>query len=112
MAFLNEPPLNTRLQFQAQKSWGFLSENNAKDELINIGKTILKTTQGNPVPAYDMERTVCDIIRSRNRIADETVLSSLKRYAASPKKNLTRLNTYAEAFGMMEAVRRYLEVLL
>ncbi len=83
-----------------------------KDELFNIGKTILKTTQGNPVPAYDMERTVCDIIRSRKRIADETVLSTLKRYSASPKKNLIRLNIYAETFGMTEAVRRYLEVLL
>ncbi len=83
-----------------------------KDELINIGKTIFKTMQGNPVLAYDMERTVCDIIRSRKRIADETVLSSLKRYSASPKKNLIRLNSYAEAFGMTEAVRRYLEVLL
>ncbi len=83
-----------------------------KDELKDIGKTILKTTQGNPVPAYDMERTICDIIRSRKRIAEETVLSSLKRYAANPIKNLARLNTYAEAFGMTQAVRRHLEVLL
>lgn len=83
-----------------------------KDELMDVGKTILKTTQGNPVPAYDMERTVCDIIRSRSRIADETVLSSLKMYAANPKKNLIRLSTYAEAFGMTAAVRSYLEVLL
>lgn len=83
-----------------------------KDELINIGKTILITTQGNPVPSYDIERTICDIIRSRKRIADETFLSSLKRYSANPKKNLIRLNTYAESFGMTESVRRYMEVLL
>ena len=83
-----------------------------KDELVNLGKTTLKTTMGNPVPAYDPERTICDIIRSRGRIADETFLSSLKIYAASPKKNLAKLNVYAEAFGMTDAVRRYLEVLL
>ena len=83
-----------------------------KDDLINVGKTILQTTFGNPVPAYDSERTICDIIRSRARIADETFLSSLKLFAASPKKNLTKLNEYAEAFDMANTVRRYLEVLL
>lgn len=83
-----------------------------KDELVDVGKTALKTTFGNPVPAYDSERTICDIIRSRSRIADETFLSSLKRYAANPKKNLTKLNEYAEAFDMKDAVRRYMEVLL
>jgi predicted transcriptional regulator of viral defense system len=83
-----------------------------KDEFLDLGKTTLKTTMGNPVPVYDSERTICDIIRSRSRIADETFLSSLKLYAASRKKNLAKLNTYAEAFGMTNAVRRYMEVLL
>lgn len=83
-----------------------------KDELMDLGKTTLKTTLGNPVPAYDPERTICDIIRSRSRVADETFLSSLKLYAANPKKNLTKLSEYAEAFDMKDAVRRYMEVLL
>ena len=83
-----------------------------KDELAGLGKTTINTTLGNPVPAYDLERTVCDIIRSRNRIAGETFLSSLKLYAASPKKNLTKLSAYAEAFEMTDSVRRYLDVLL
>lgn len=82
-----------------------------KDELVGLGKTTLKTTQGNPVPVYDLERTVCDVIRSRIRIADETFLSSLKLYMASSKKNLAKLNAYAEAFGVMNAVRRYMEML-
>ena len=83
-----------------------------KDKLAHLGKTTLKTTLGNPVPAYDPERTILDIIRSRRRIAEETLLSSLKLYAASPKKNLLNLRAYAEAFGMTEKVRRYMEVLL
>lgn len=83
-----------------------------KDELVNLGKTILHTPQGNPVPAYDLERTICDLIRSRNRISTETFISSLKLYATSPEKNLTRLSAYAEAFGISNAVRKYMEVLL
>ena len=83
-----------------------------KDALVDIGKTALKTPQGNPVPAYDMERTICDIIRNRNRLSSETFLTSLKLYAAHPKKNLTKLNNYAEAFEIKAVVRQYMEVLI
>ena len=35
-------------------------------ELFALGKTVLKTHAGNLVPAYDLKRTVCDCVRSRN----------------------------------------------
>lgn len=35
-------------------------------ELFALGKTVLKTPAGNSVPAYDLKRTVCDCVRSRN----------------------------------------------
>ena len=83
-----------------------------KDALMDLGKTMLLTTHGNLVPAYDLERTICDLIRSRNRIASETFFSSLKLFAAYPKKNLSKLYTYAEAFKMTSSVRQFLEILL
>ena len=64
-----------------------------------MGKVQLITPMGNSVPAYDMDRTICDIVRSRSRIADETFLSSLKQYAANPNKNLANLSIYAEQNG-------------
>lgn len=36
---------------------------------------------GNIVHCYDTERTICDILRSRNRIDEETVISAVKNYA-------------------------------
>ncbi len=83
-----------------------------KDDLFDMGKTTKLTPMGNPVPVYDMDRTICDIIRSRNRMADETFLSSLKLYAASNKKNLSNLCTYADSMGITNTVRKYMEVLL
>lgn len=83
-----------------------------KDELIDMGKTMRLTSMGNSVPVYDIDRTICDIIRSRNRMADETFLSSLKLYAASNKKNLFNLSTYADFMGITNTVRKYMEVLL
>ena len=67
-----------------------------KPELFELGKTTLRTPAGNDVPAYDLERTICDVIRSRNKLGTETFLAALKMYAASPKKNLNQLNTYAK----------------
>lgn len=43
-------------------------------ELFALGKTVLKTHAGNFVPAYDLKRTVCDCVRSRNKIETETFL--------------------------------------
>ena len=42
----------------------------------------------------------------------ETFLFALRRYAASPEKNLNRLNQYAKQMGLTNLVRQYLEVLL
>lgn len=83
-----------------------------KHELFELGKTTLKTPAGNDVPAYDLERTVCDVIRSRNKLGTETFLAALKMYAASPKKNLNQLNTYAKQLRVEKVLHQYLEVLL
>ena len=83
-----------------------------KDDLYELGKVRLITPMGNSVPSYDMDRTICDIVRSRSRIADETFLSSLKQYAVSPNKNLANLSLYADKMGVLQQVRQYLEVLL
>ena len=83
-----------------------------KPELFELGKTMLVTSSGNYVAAYDLERTVCDIIRSRNKLGTETFLSALKLYAANPKKDLNKLNSYAKKMRISNVLRRYLEVLL
>ena len=83
-----------------------------KPELLDMGKTTLRTPAGNEVPAYDLERTICDIIRSRNKLGTETFLAALKMYAANPKKDLNRLNAYAKKMRVSNILRQYLEVLL
>lgn len=83
-----------------------------KPELFELGKTILKTPAGNEVPCYDLERTICDCIRSRNKMGTETFLAALKMYAANPKKDLNKLNTYAKQMRVANVLRQYLEVLL
>ena len=83
-----------------------------KPELFELGKAILKTPAGNNVPAYDLERTICDIIRSRNKLGTETFLAALKLYVANRKKDLNKLNSYAKKMRVSNILRQYLEVLL
>ena len=83
-----------------------------KPELFGLGKTTLKTPAGNDVSAYDLERTICDVIRSRNKLGTETFLAALKLYAVSSKKDLNKLNSYAKKMRVANVLRQYLEVLL
>ena len=83
-----------------------------KPELYGLGMTVRKTTFGNEVRCYDAERTICDLLRSRNRIDEEMVISAVKNYAASSTKNLNVLGEYASKFGVDKTLKRYLEVLL
>lgn len=83
-----------------------------KTELFDLGKTSIKTPAGNNVSVYDLERTICDCIRSRNKMGTETFLAALKLYAADPKKDLNKLYTYARKMRVSNVLRQYLEVLL
>lgn len=83
-----------------------------KPELHQIGAITRKTTLGNVVRCYNAERTICDLLRSRNRLDEETVISAIKNYAASSDKDLNLLAVYASQFGVDRELKRYMEVLL
>lgn len=83
-----------------------------KPELHEIGVVNLQTPFGHSVPVYDMERTICDLIRSRSNIEIQTLQHALKQYALRKDKNLRMLMNYAGLFHVEKVLRQYLEVLL
>ena len=83
-----------------------------KPELHLLGATVRKTTFGHEVLCYDLERTICDLIRNRSHYSVELITDAVKAYAASSRKDLNRLSEYAEQFHIMKALKPYLEVLL
>lgn len=83
-----------------------------KEDWVNLGRTIAKTTYGNEVSAYDMERTICDILRVKDKKDPQMFTYAIKGYAKSEKKNLSRLMKYAKEFGVEAELRQYMEVLL
>ena len=83
-----------------------------KSELADLGKIILPSGMGHDVVVYNRERTLCDIIRSRNKIDSQIVPPALKGYVSRQDKNLNLLYEYAKQFKVFRMLHHYLEVLL
>ncbi|MBQ9299160.1 MAG: type IV toxin-antitoxin system AbiEi family antitoxin domain-containing protein [Clostridia bacterium] len=83
-----------------------------KDSIAALGVADVKTSFGNPVRAYDMDRTICDIIRCKDAMDIQIFQYALKEYMASKQKNLNHLMAYAKQLQVEDAVRTYTEVML
>lgn len=85
---------------------------NVKKELMDVGKVFVKNSFGNEIPMYNLERTICDLVRSRNSIEIQDFTSVLKNYVKRDDKNLNLLMEYAKLFNVDNVLRKYMEVLL
>lgn len=83
-----------------------------KKELFPVGVTTAETSFGHRVQVYDMERTICDVLRSRNSMETQVFQDALKQYARRRDKNLHNLMDYAKIFRVEKLVRQYMGVLL
>lgn len=79
------------------------------DDIYALGLTEVKTPMGNKVRAYDIERCICDIIRSRNRMDLEYVKYSIKEYIKRKDKDLIKLSKYAEKMGIKNEAMNFVE---
>lgn len=80
-------------------------------ENYSVGIIEIKSPCGNPIRVYDLERTLCDILRGSG--SDIQVIgAAMKRYAASKEKDIHKLMQYAEQFRVKPKVLRYMVVLL
>jgi len=83
-----------------------------KEELHKLGKETAKTIHGRDIYVYNLERTICDVIRYRNQMDADMFSTALKRYTSGKSKNLPRLMEYSKAFRIEKSVRQYMGVLL
>lgn len=81
------------------------------DKFYNIGITEVKTPQGNKVKVYDVERCICDIIRSKKRMDIEHVKYAIKEYLKRKDNNLIKLSKYADMFGIKKEVMDFVSMM-
>ena len=82
------------------------------DDVLGLGLTAVKTSYGNEVRAYDLERTLCDIVRGRRVVDAQLVNPAMKQYVRSGTRDIQKLLDYARDLGVERKIRNYLEVLL
>ena len=80
-------------------------------ENYSFGEIELLSPCGNPIRVYDIERTLCDILRGSG--SDIQVIgAAMKKYAASKERDIHKLMQYADQLRVKPKVLRYMEVLL
>lgn len=82
------------------------------DDVLDLGLTAEKTGYGNAVRVYDLERTLCDIVRGQRVVDVQVVNPAMKQYVRSSGRDVQKLLGYARALGVERKIRNYLEVLL
>ena len=80
------------------------------EDIYELGITEVKTPMGNKVRVYDIERCICDIIRSKNRMDSEHVKYSIRAYLKRKDKDLVKISNYANQMGIKKQVMNYIEV--
>jgi len=76
---------------------------------IGVNKVNIK---GNEVKMYDLEKTICDCVRYRNKIGQDVVKEALNDYANKKEKDIDKLLEYAKITGIPNLMNKYLEVLV
>lgn len=84
----------------------------ARPETYELGAADIQTAFGNGVRAYDMDRTICDIVHQKDRMDVQVFQYAMREYMASGDKNLYHLMDYAKKLKVEDAVRTYTEVML
>lgn len=83
-----------------------------KKDLYLMGVIEGKTSFGNTIRIYNVERTICDILRSRNRIDIQILNDALKRVVNKKQLDYVLLMEYARKLDVEKKLNIYMEVLL
>ena len=64
------------------------------------------------VKIYDLEKTICDCLKFKDRVGMDIVKEALNEYVKRKDKNINKLFDYAEKIGVFDIAKTYLEVLV
>ncbi|MEE0683133.1 MAG: type IV toxin-antitoxin system AbiEi family antitoxin domain-containing protein [Bacilli bacterium] len=81
-----------------------------KKELLELGVIDYKLDSGNIIRVYDLDKTICDIIKNKKKIDAEIFNKAIREYFYSKKKNTLKLYEYAKKMNIYNKVRDTFEV--
>ncbi|HQC54752.1 MAG TPA: type IV toxin-antitoxin system AbiEi family antitoxin domain-containing protein [Clostridia bacterium] len=78
--------------------------------IYDLGVTERETIFGNSVKVYDMERTICDLVKSRNEMETELFSKTINQYVRDRNKDLHKLYEYSKKMKIYEKVKEILDI--
>jgi len=97
--------------FQGRKD--HLIIHKAKNNIVHLlGIIEVETINGNKVKSYNMERTICDLIKHKENVDTETYVKALHMYKKSKGKDVNVLMDYAKIMNIERGVDEIMVVLL
>lgn len=81
------------------------------EAILDIGVMKMKI-DGFNIRVYDVERSVCDAVKFRNKIGMDICSEILDNYLHRPNRNLSKLMTYARKLRVGTTFEQYLQVKL
>lgn len=70
------------------------------------------SVEGASIQMYDLEKTVCDVMRLRNKIGLDIAKEVMKNYLTRKGRDLVKLLQYARLLRVESTVKTYLHILL
>jgi predicted transcriptional regulator of viral defense system len=64
------------------------------------------------IRVYDPEKTVCDMLRLREKVGLDVVKEVVKNYLQRPSRDLAKLHDYARQLHIEKTLHQYLSILL
>lgn len=77
----------------------------------NLGITTVLLNE-KPVKIYNIEKTVCDVVRHRNKVGFDIVKEVFKNYLQKKNRNLSQLNIYAKALNIHNIIHEFINILV
>ena len=113
--FSNRIPIKYDITINSGYNGSLQKEDNVnlfytKRELLELGVIDYKLDSGNIIRVYDLDKTICDIIKNKKKIEAEIFNKAIREYFYSKKKNTLKLYEYAKKMNIYNKVRDTFEV--
>lgn len=103
-------PKNYRPFHEARKD--VVLHTDTRKDIYEMGIIEVENMFGHKVKVYDMEKTVCDFIRFRDKIDSESFVKCINAYKKRKDKNKRNLMEYSRKMKIEDEVNSLMEVIL
>ena len=115
LGYSERVPLNFHMTFPTKYNCASLKRENVTVTRVNdnnyeLGVSTAETPSGNTVKIYDLERSLCDMMRGSEEDI-QTIQFAMKKYLSSKQRDINKLMRYAKQLRVESKVRKYVEVL-